>query len=387
MKTFSDLEIDDKIKKSLSEIGFTDMTDIQLKVIPLALDGEDIIAQSRTGSGKTAAFGVPAINSLKHENRPQVLIIGPTRELVNQVANEMKKFGKHTDLKVAAIFGGVAMNPQYSNLKKADVIVATPGRLLDHSRRGTVKLGSVKTVILDEADKMFEMGFIDDIKTILSLTSNRKQTMLFSATIKKEIEKIVMDFMNSPKNVAGEKNVSSSKLKQFYIDCKKEEKISVLNYVIKKENPEICIVFCSTRQITDFVADQLKRLGQKSDAIHGKMRQEARLRVINRFKEKKTRILVATDVAARGLDIKDVTHIFNYDIPRKVDEYTHRIGRTARYGENGRTVTLLCKEDHQFFRKICANYNIDKMEKPKNFQPIKIFFKRPPRRFNKRRRS
>ena len=380
MKFFSDLNLDKKITKALEEIGFIEMTDVQARAIPAALEGKDLVAQSITGSGKTAAFGVPIIEKLQHGHGIQSAIIGPTRELVNQVSIEMQKFSKHKRLEIATVFGGVSMEPQYQKLKHADIVVGTPGRMLDHMQRGTLRLNNVKILVLDEADRMLDMGFIDDIRKIISQMPENRQTMLFSATIPEEIMDIAKRFMKHPVKIMGEKHVSAHLLKHYYYDTNQEEKLSLLEYLIKKEKPHLAIVFCATRGVTDFVARELQRAGIEARAIHGGMGQDSRMRVLEGFHRGRPHILVATDVAARGLDIKNVSHVFNYDIPKTAEDYTHRIGRTARFGKTGETISLLSKQDHEFFRKIIQYIEIEKKPLPEDFRPRKVFFKRE-RRF------
>lgn len=383
MKLFSELKIDKRIVKSLEEMGFIEMTEVQAKSIPAVLDGKDVIAQSITGSGKTAAFGVPICEAVKRGNGIQAIIIGPTRELVNQVSDEMKKFGKHKELQVSTIFGGVSMEPQYRSLKSSEIVVGTPGRMLDHMRRGTLKLNRVKITVLDEADRMLDMGFIDDIRTILSHCPSSRQTMLFSATMPQGVVRIADRFMRNSIKIEGERLVSQHLLKQYYYDISEEEKLSLLKYLIEKEKPELAIVFCATRGKTNYVARFLEHAGVEAKAIHGGMGQGSRMDVLRGFHKGRPHILVATDVAARGLDIKNVSHIFNYNIPKTVEDYTHRIGRTARFGKKGETISLLSREDHAAFRKIVTRIDINKMEKPEDFHPKKVFsqrYRQPQRR-------
>ena len=391
MKMFTDLAIHENVKKSLEEIGFLEMTDVQAKSIPAVLEGKDLIAQSITGSGKTAAFGVPIVEKVQRGKGLQSAIIGPTRELVNQVSAEMQKFSRHKRLGIATVFGGVSLEPQVQKLRHADIVVGTPGRMLDHMQRGTLRLNGIKILVLDEADRMLDMGFIDDIRKIISQTPANRQTLLFSATMPDEIVDIAHRFMRHPVKIMGEKQVSHHLLKHCYYDILQEEKLSLLEYLIKKEKPHLAIVFCGTRHITDFVARELERAGLEARAIHGGMGQDSRMRVLEGFHRGKPHILVATDVAARGLDIKNVSHIFNYDIPKTAEEYTHRIGRTARFGKTGETMSLLSKQDHEHFRKIVQYISIEKKHLPDDFSPRKIFFRSErrgfggPRRFGPRR--
>lgn len=388
---FSDLNIDNKITKALEEIEFVEMTDVQKNTIPVALDGKDIIAQSMTGSGKTAAFGVPISEKIEHGKGIQAVIIGPTRELVNQVSDEMVKFNKYKQLSIVSVFGGVSIEPQIRNLRHADIVVGTPGRMLDHLQRRTMKLDKVKISVLDEADRMLDMGFIDDIKKILLQTPKNRQTLLFSATMPDEVVGIAKRFMKDPVNIKGRSHISPHLLEHFYYDTKQEEKLSLVEYIVREEKPNLAIIFCATRDITDFVARHLESSGMEAKAIHGGMKQESRMNVLRGFHKGRPHILVATDVAARGLDIKDVSHIINYDIPKTVDDYTHRIGRTARFGKKGKTISLLSRQDHDAFKKIIRRMDVKRAEISRDFHPQKIYFRsrggdrRP--RFDRGRRS
>jgi ATP-dependent RNA helicase DeaD len=375
MKMFSELPIDKRIIKALEEIGFIEMTEIQEKAIPACLDGKDVIAQSMTGSGKTAAFGIPIIEKIERGKGIQAVIIGPTRELVNQISAEMEKFSKHKRVEVATIYGGVSIEPQIFKLRHADVVVGTPGRMIDHMQRGSINLNNVKVLVLDEADRMLDMGFIDDIKRIISQMPSKKQTMLFSATMPDEIVYIAKRFMKESVKISGEKHISHKLLKHYYYDTKNDEKLSLLEFLIKKEKPHLAMVFCGTRHVTDFVANELYKANIEAKAIHGGLGQDSRMKILEGFHRGKPHVLVATDVAARGLDIKDVSHIFNYDIPKTVEDYTHRIGRTARFGKEGETISLLSKEDHEHFRKIIQYIDVQRNFVPKEFVPRKIFFR------------
>lgn len=396
MKLFSELPIEKSVVKALEEIGFLEMTEVQAKAIPVCLEGKDVIAQSKTGSGKTAAFGIPIVQKVQRGKGIQAVIIGPTRELVNQISVEMEKFGKYKHLEIATIFGGVSMDPQVMKLRHADIVVGTPGRMLDHMQRGTMMLNNINMLVLDEADRMLDMGFIDDIKKIISQTPEKRQTMLFSATMPDEIAYIARRFMRDPVKIAGEKHISHHLLKHYYYDIRSDEKVSFLEYLIKKQNPHLAIVFCGTRHVTDFVARELYASGIESRAIHGGLGQDSRMKILEGFHKGKPHVLVATDVAARGLDIKNVSHIFNYDIPKTVEDYTHRIGRTARFGKEGETISLLSKEDHEHFRKIIQVIDVKRCLVPQDFVPRKVFQRREryasresshrfPKRFGNRR--
>ncbi|MFH0837127.1 MAG: DEAD/DEAH box helicase [Candidatus Aenigmatarchaeota archaeon] len=359
--SFQKLELDEKILRALHILGFTEATEIQQKALPDVLKGKDAIVQSMTGSGKTAVFAIQALQRASKTEGVQVLIIAPTRELAEQIAEHISKIGRFTGINVCKIYGGVSMDPQIYNLRKSQIVVGTPGRLMDHMRRGNLSLSNIKLLVLDEADRMLDMGFVDDIEAIVRQTPRQRQTILCSATIPDKIRHLVRRYMKDPIKVSAQKFVSDQKLKQYYIDANQREKISTLINVIKKEKPELAIVFCGTRHATDFVTTYLERAGIEAKAIHGGLKQQSRMSVLDGFHKGRTHILVATDVAARGLDIKNVSHIFNFDVPKTPEEYTHRIGRTARIGKDGKSITIITKNDHDVFRKILEwNKGIEK---------------------------
>ena len=360
--TFESLQIKPEIIKALKDIGITSPTMIQRKAIPLIIAGKDIIGISKTGSGKTAAFGVPLMHKIIHGKGIQALVMAPTRELAVQIAHELHKFGKHSHADITAVYGGVSLGPQMDNLRKTDIVVGTPGRLLDHIQRRTIDLSHVNYLVLDEADKMVDMGFIDDIKRILSFTPKTKQMLLFGATISREIEDIKHRYMNNPATVEAEKHVEEDLLKQYYYDLKPNEKFSYLIHLIKKEKVEKAIVFCSTRSTVQMVAKNLRQQGIKADMLHGKLSQNKRQNVIDSFTDGRFPILVASAVAARGLHVDDVSHIFNFDLSRDPEEYIHRVGRTARAGASGKAITLLGPRDHDTFRDIISRFPV-KVEK------------------------
>ena len=359
---FQEMKIDHKILDAIRDMKFETPTEIQEKTLPAVLSGRDVIAQSMTGSGKTLVFGVPIIQSIEHERGIQALVIAPTRELADQISQEIRKISKYKKVNICEVFGGVSIEPQIASLRRADIVVGTPGRILDHMRRGTIFFKNLKMLVLDEADRMLDMGFIEDIEDIIRNLPKKRQTMLFSATIPDEIMRIVHRYMQNPEKISAQKHVAKHLLKQYYYDIKGEYKISLVYNLLEKEKPDLAIVFCGTRATTDVVADNLQRLGVEAKAIHGGHQQSKRMRVLEGFHEGKVHVLVATDVAARGLDIKNVTHIFNFDVPKTVDEYTHRIGRTARIGKEGKAISLLAKQDHEAFRKIANRFEIERSD-------------------------
>jgi ATP-dependent RNA helicase DeaD len=361
---FEELNINKDIVQGLKEMGLKEPTEIQEKAIPLIKQGKDVISISKTGSGKTAAFGVPILENVKSGQGVQYLIVVPVRELAVQIAKELKKFGKYLKFSVATVYGGVSINPQIEAIARADIIVSTPGRLLDHLENYDLKLDKVKCVVLDEADKMVEMGFIEDIRRILDETSNERQTLLFGATISNEIGELKQDYMHDPVTAQAESHVEEEYLEQYYYDVKQFEKFSLLVHLLKKEQKDLVIIFCSARSTVEMVTKNLRDNGIKADMIHGKLSQNRRLKTIENFHKGRPNILVASAVAARGLDIKDVSHIFNYDLSQDSQEYVHRVGRTARAGKSGKAITLLSERDHDVFREILSRYPVNVKQLP-----------------------
>jgi len=376
---FSELHIDSKILKALHEIGFHEATDIQAKTIPAALEGKDLIAQAMTGSGKTAAFGVPIIQKTEAKKGVQALVLTPTRELAEQVSQELMKFSRYSNLHVAAVYGGVAIEPQISKIRYSEIVVGTPGRILDHTQRGTLSLKGIKFLVLDEGDRMLDMGFIDDIRRIISQTPHSRQTMLFSATMPEPIVNLARHYMKNFVHIKTQSRISKHLLKHIYYDVQRDEKLSLLKHLIQKEKPHLAIVFTATRRTADFVNRFLQSQGVESKSIHGGHTQAARTQILEGFHRGRPHILVATDVAARGLDIKNVSHIFNYDVPNGPEDYTHRIGRTARFGKTGKAITLVSREDHPSFQRIVRYMDIEKGSL-ENFRP------RPVRQYEHRER-
>ena len=353
MKTFEELGLSDEILGTLSNLGIKIPTEIQEKAIPLVLAGRDVIGGSSTGSGKTLAFASGIIDNLEKNGRVQALVLTPTRELAEQVSTSIKKFAKFTKLNVLPVYGGVDMRTQMRKIRDTDVIVGTPGRVLDHMRRDTLNLGKIKFLVLDEVDRMFDMGFQKDVEIILGECPKERQTMLFSATISKEIDYLANKYTQEPVEVSVESYVDSSKLKQIYYSVPDGMKFSLLVHLLKKEKSKLVMVFCGTRRNVDFITNNLNNLGINAIAIHGGMVQNKRNRALNEFNSAKSvNVLVCTDVAARGLDIVGVSHIYNYDLPKTSTEYIHRIGRTARAGEEGIAINILCSKDYENFSNI-----------------------------------
>jgi superfamily II DNA/RNA helicase len=349
---FRALGVKEDIVTALQQMGIYEPTTIQQKAIPLALAGKDVVGMSRTGSGKTVAFSVPILERIEKGQGVQALIIAPTRELVVQIAGEIEKFGKHKHFIVASVYGGVGIDPQIRKIERAEIIVGTPGRLLDHLQRSTLDLSKLRFAVLDEADKMVEMGFIEDVDKILSCSSKDRQVLLFGATLSDEIDNIKHRYMKDPEVARAEIQVKKDFLEQYYYNVKHHEKFSLLVHLLKNETTHRVMIFCSTRSTVELVTKNLRANGLRVEMLHGKMVQNKRLRVIENFHKGKPNILIASAVAARGLDIKDVTHVFNYDLSQDPQEYVHRVGRTARAGEAGKAITLLSDRDYDTFSQI-----------------------------------
>tara|TARA_Y100000034_G_scaffold54708_1_gene66999 strand:- start:7170 stop:8378 length:1209 start_codon:yes stop_codon:yes gene_type:complete len=357
MNKFEELKLSKELLKVIEEFGFTEPTEIQEKAIPIALTGKDIIAGSFTGSGKTLVFSAPIIEKLNPNKNVQALILTPTRELAEQVANAIKKFSKNK-LNVLAIYGGVNIETQIRKLSKTDVVVGTPGRILDHINRKTLRLNHIKFLVLDEVDKMFDMGFYIDVEKIIKDCSKIRQTMLFSATISSNADHLAKKYTKDAKEISVNSYVDTSKLKQIFYDVPTQIKFSLLVHLLKKDKSDLVMVFCNTRRNVDFVASNLLRLGIHSKVIHGGLSQNNRLRVLDQFRDKGIKVLICTDVAARGLDIKGVSHVYNYDISTSSKDYIHRIGRTARAGKEGKAVSILCSRDYENFSNVLEDRSI-----------------------------
>lgn len=353
---FNDFNISDEIEKAIKDMGFSKPTPIQEMAIPDALKGIDITAQAQTGSGKTVAFAIPILEKLFiPDNSPQAIILCPTRELCMQVADEIAKVGsKIKKLKVLAVYGGQPIGKQTRVLKKGvHVVVGTPGRVIDHIERGNLDLIGVESVVLDEADEMLEMGFREDIERILADTPHQRQTLLFSATIPDEIREIAEKYQRNPKFIkVANKKRNIPKITQYSFRCDIKDKFNSLTRLIQAYDVNLVLIFCNTKKSVDFVRKHLKKQDFAVDALHGDMTQKARDKVMNKFKNGNINILVATDVAARGLDIDGVDVVINYDVPQNSDDYIHRIGRTARAGKTGFAFTLVSRDEVSRFENI-----------------------------------
>ena len=355
MVSFEELGLNMSLVRAIKEIGMDSPFPIQEYCIPLILKGKDVIGQAHTGTGKTAAFSLPLINRIRSKGPIQALIIVPTRELAMQVTTEIKKFSKYMGTRCLAVYGGQGINIQKEHLRRGvQIIVATPGRLIDHLKQGTIQLDDVNYVVLDEADRMLDMGFIDDIKFILFYVNERRQTCLFSATMPVEILRLSREYMKDPEQIRlNEAEISLETIDQSYLIIEEREKFKHLcNFIKNREKGQQTIVFVATKQRTQRIADELNKQGFRVITIHGDLSQRQRDYSMNRFKNGSEDILVATDIAARGIDVPAVGNIINYDIPEDPLIYFHRIGRTARAGGSGKAFSLVSSSRYEDFSRI-----------------------------------
>ena len=342
---FDELDLNPKILRAIREMGFEEATPIQSKAIPVGLEGVDLIGQAQTGTGKTAAFGIPLLMKVdSHNKRTQSIVLCPTRELAIQVAEEVRTLAKYmSGVKVLPVYGGQDITKQIRSLKGgAQIIIGTPGRVMDHLRRRTIKCDEVNTIVLDEADEMLNMGFREDIETVLEYIPEERQTMLFSATMPKPILEITKKYQSDAVTIkVTKKELTVPNIEQYYYDVKRKDKVEVLSRLLDVYAPKLSLVFCNTKRMVDELTSALQGRGYFAEGLHGDMKQSQRDRVMNRFRNGKTEILVATDVAARGIDVDDVEAVFNYDLPQDDEYYVHRIGRTGRAGRTGRSFTFV----------------------------------------------
>ena len=342
---FEDLGVDERILRAVTEMGFEEATPIQAKAIPEVMTGQDIIGQAQTGTGKTASFGIPMLQKVDPKNKHvQAIVLCPTRELAIQSADEIRKLAKFMHgIKVLPIYGGQDIVKQIRSLKTGvQVLIGTPGRVMDHMRRHTIKLDDLKIVVLDEADEMLNMGFREDIETILSQTPEERQTLLFSATMPQPIMEIARTYQKNAKIVkVVKRELTVANIEQYYYEVRPKNKEEVLSRLLDIYNPALSVVFCNTKRQVDELVEGLKGRGYFAEGLHGDMKQQQRDRVMNGFRNGRTEILVATDVAARGIDVDDVDAVFNYDLPQDDEYYVHRIGRTGRAGKNGKAFTFI----------------------------------------------
>lgn len=342
---FENLEISKEIKQAVADMGFEEPSPIQAQAIPHILAGKDIIGQAQTGTGKTAAFGIPLLDMVNEKDSSvQAIILCPTRELAIQVAGEIGKLGKYKkNLRTLPVYGGQPIDRQIKALKKGvQIVIGTPGRVMDHMNRKTLKLGNVKTIVLDEADEMLDMGFREDIETILQELPEQRQTTFFSATMPRAILNLTKKYQKDPQIVkVVRKALTVPNIEQFYIETKSKNKSDVLSRLIDIYNPKLSVIFCNTKRKVDELVSELQLRGYFADALHGDLKQSQRDNVMAKFRKKTVEILVATDVAARGIDVDDVECVFNYDVPQDDEYYVHRIGRTGRAGRSGRAFSFI----------------------------------------------
>jgi len=349
---FIDFNLKQEIQDAVTEAGFTEPSPVQKDAIPLVLEGHDLIAQAQTGTGKTAAFGLPIMSMMKGDGSVEGLVIVPTRELAMQVSDELFRFGKNAGLKTATVYGGTAYGKQIERIKQASIIVATPGRLQDLLMSGKIKINP-QFVVLDEADEMLDMGFLDEIKNIFTFLPKERQTLMFSATMPPAIRKLAEQILHNPKTVSITKSeTTNTKINQLYYVVQERERDDALVRLIDYKNPQKCIIFCRMKKEVDRLVAHLTAQGFKVSGLHGDMEQKQREVTIRAFKQGGIDIFIATDVAARGLDVNDVTHVFNYHIPFDSESYVHRIGRTGRGGKSGEAITLVSPNELRTIKRI-----------------------------------
>jgi len=357
--SFSSLGLSAELVRAVSEKGYTQATPIQIQAIPVILEGRDILAGAQTGTGKTAGFTLPLLQRLNAtpqgaRRAVRALILTPTRELAAQVEESVRTYGKHVSLKSTVVFGGVGIHPQIDTLRRGvDILVATPGRLLDHVSQRTVDLSHVEILVLDEADRMLDMGFIRDIRKILALLPKKRQNLLFSATFSDEIKQLADSLLNAPALIeVARQSVAAELVSQVYHPVDRVRKRELLAHLIHSQGWKQVLVFTRTKHGANRLADQLDDDGISSSAIHGNKSQSARTKALADFKKGEVRVLVATDIAARGLDIDQLPHVVNYELPNVPEDYVHRIGRTGRAGKEGQAVSLVCVDEHEYLRDI-----------------------------------
>ncbi len=354
---FNELNLSPALIRAIDDCNYTEATYIQSRCIPLLLEGADVIGQSQTGTGKTAAFSIPLIESLDTTKgkKPKALILTPTRELALQVTEEIRKFSKYKEgIRTVAIYGGSPIQRQIQEIKRGcDIVVGCPGRILDHIRRKTLRFDECTKIILDEADEMLNMGFREDIELILKSLPEKRQTVLFSATMPKAILDLTNTYQVNPVHIKSpRKEMTAAKIEQIVYECKQSDKRNLLIQLIELKRPKLAIVFCNTKKMVDDLTSDLVAKGYPAAALHGDMKQEARSNVMQRFKAKKINILIATDVAARGIDVDNMDVVYNFDFPQETEYYVHRIGRTGRAGKNGVAITLLTPRQSSLIKEL-----------------------------------
>ncbi|MFP5349390.1 MAG: DEAD/DEAH box helicase [Gammaproteobacteria bacterium] len=363
--TFSNLGLSAELLRAVTDQGYTAPTPIQAQAIPTILESRDLMATAQTGTGKTAAFTLPLLQRLSTsgsaKGRVRALVLVPTRELAAQVADAVRTYGRHLQLRCVQVYGGVNINPQFRELRgPVDILVATPGRLMDHMQRGSVNLSGVETLILDEADRMLDMGFMPAIERIVKQLPKNRQTLLFSATFSDSIRTLAQRFLQNPASIeVARRNAAAESVEQsaYYVDHARKREL--LAHLFDTQNWQQALIFCRTKHGADRLATQLAKSGIESTAIHGDKSQNARMRALSDFKRMKVRALVATDVAARGIDIDELPHVVNFDLPMNPEDYVHRIGRTGRAGQKGAAVSLVCMDERSQFSAIKKLVKLD----------------------------
>lgn len=368
---FNDYKISNEIVRAIERLKYDQPTEVQAQVIPIALEKKDLVVKSQTGSGKTASFGIPICEMVEwEENKPQALILTPTRELAVQVKEDIENIGRYKRIKATALYGKSPFDRQKLELKqKTHVVVGTPGRVFDHIQKGTFTLERLQYLIIDEADEMLNMGFIDQVEAIIHELPTERVTMLFSATMSKDVEQLCQKYMNEPIEIEIQSTgVTTDKISHSVYIVREEDKFSLLKNVTVVENPDSCMIFCRTKENVDTVYDKLDREDYPCDKIHGGMVQEDRFAVMNDFKRGEFRYLVATDVAARGIDIENISLVINYDLPMEKESYVHRTGRTGRAGKTGKAITFVTPNEDRFLAEIetYIGFEIPQIEEPSN---------------------
>lgn len=365
---FSELNISDNTVERLKQNGIDEPTEVQKKSIPEIFQGKDLLVESETGSGKTLAFSLPIIEEASDDN-VQALILSPTRELAKQIAAEIEMA---SNVDVVTIYGGVDYKPQIEGAKTANIVAGTPGRVLDLLQKGKIDVSGLEFFVLDEADRMLDMGFQDELESIISFLPQYRQNLLFGATIPHGLKKMCDKYDIDPEIIRIKKSENTRNLEDKYVNAKRDEKVSMLYSLLKERDRDLSIVFCQTKNTTRWLADKLRKNDIDAQELNGDMSQHQREDVVERFENGEIKVIVATDVAARGLDIDDITHVFNYDVPDTADTYTHRIGRAGRQGREGEAITLLERDDHQKFRKIKKTLDIPRADEEIKLRDVDI---------------
>ena len=352
--TFNDLGLKESLIKAIDDLGFKAPSPIQAEAIPVAINGQDMIGQAQTGTGKTAAFGLPMLNNIRNRKAISSIILAPTRELAIQVHDELVKLSKYENLNIVAVYGGAPIHHQTRDLKKANIVVGTPGRVLDHIRRGNLPLQTVEFLVLDEADEMLNMGFIDDMEEIMKSIPEERQTLLFSATMPAQIKKLTKKYLKADAaHVAiAKKEMTGSTISQHFYEVNHSQRLEALCRLIDFDNPAAGIIFCRTKRGVDELVSSMQSRGYMVEGMHGDMSQVQRMKTLAKFKQGALKFLVATDVAARGIDVDGVTHVINYELPQDIESYVHRIGRTGRAGREGTAYSIITPKEFGFLKQI-----------------------------------